>query len=327
MGEALKETGTPGDVDFKLVDFGFRGVSSVESAAIGDVAHMVNFCSTDTVAGIVVAQAYYGAKMPGASIPASEHSTITSWTRDHEIDAMKNMLDKYKTGPVACVSDSYNIYDACTKKWGDVLKEQICKRDGVLVVRPDSGEPKEIVPELLGKLADAFAPGTCGDSPGTTTNDKGFKVLDPHVRLIQGDGINTNSVLEIIDKGKKSKQGSMVLIKDEELSADAPWKATAKGANKFAGKCFNLATVCHFEGDTKRALWASDEKGKAARADPESIGRVSDLSEEKKKEDLSKDLLVPVLRNGRVLKSYTLKDIRKRAASTWEGDEGCKTLQ
>jgi len=212
-------------------------------------------------------------------------------------------------------------------------------------------------------------------------NDKGFKVLDPHVRLIQGDGINTNSVLEIIDnvkkagfsldnvtfgsggallqqmdrdtqkiafkcckalikgkprdvykdpihdKGKKSKQGSMVLIRDEELSADAPWKSTAKGANKFAGKCFNLATACHFEGDTKRALWASDEKGKAARADPESIGRVSDLTEEKKKEDLSKDLLVPVLRNGRVLKSYTLKDIRKRAASTWEGDEGCKTLQ
>jgi len=294
---------------------------------------------------------------------------------------MKNMLDKYKTGPVACVSDSYNIYDACTKKWGDVLKDQICKRDGVLVVRPDSGEPKEIVPELLGKLADAFKEGTCGDSPGTVKNDKGYMVLDPHVRLIQGDGINTNSVLEIIDnvkkagfsldnvtfgsggallqqmdrdtqkiafkcckaiikgkptdvykdpihdKGKKSKQGSMVLVKDEDLPADAPWKATAKGANKFAGNCFNLATVCHFENDTKRAVWASDEKGKAGRQDPASIGRVSDLTEENKKDDLSKDLLVPVFRNGRVLKSYTLKDIRKRAASTWEGDEGCKTLQ
>jgi len=245
----------------------------------------------------------------------------------------------------------------------------------------DSGEPKEIVPELLGKLADAFTPGTCGESTGTTTNDKGFKVLDSHVRLIQGDGINTNSVIDILDtvknagfsldnvtfgsggallqqmdrdtqkiafkcckaiikgksvdvykdpihdKGKKSKQGSMVLLKDEDLSAEAPWKATAKGANKYAGKCFNLTTVCHYEDGTKRAVWASDDKGKAARQDPESIGRSSELTEEKKKADSEKDLLVPVFRNGRVLKEYKLSDIRKRAASSWEGDPGCSTLQ
>merc|ERR1740121_2766114 len=150
--EYLKETGTPDLVDFKLVDFGFRGVSSVESAAVGDLAHLVHFCSTDTVAGIVAAQAFYGAKMPGASIPASEHSTITSWGREHEIDALKNMLDVYPTGLVACVSDSYNIYDACEKMWGDTLKAKVCSRDGVLVVRPDSGELPGIVTDVLDKL-------------------------------------------------------------------------------------------------------------------------------------------------------------------------------
>merc|ERR1719382_1010466 len=201
--EALKETGTPELIDIKLIDFGFRGVSSVESAAIGDLGHLVNFCASDTIAGLVAAREYYGATMPGSSVPASEHSTITSWGREHELDAMENMIDKYKTGPVACVSDSYNIYDACTEKWGNKLKQKVCSREGLLIIRPDSGEPKEIVPELLEKLGAAFAPGTCGASPGSTTNKKGYKTLDPHILLLQGDGVNTKSVLEILEAIKK----------------------------------------------------------------------------------------------------------------------------
>jgi len=376
----LKETGDPSLIDFKLVDFGFRGVSSVESAATGDMAHLVNFCSTDTVAGIVAARAFYGAKMPGASIPASEHSTITSWGREHEVDAMRNMLEKYPTGPMACVSDSYNIYDACEKKWGGELKEMVLKRDGVVVVRPDSGEPKEIVPELLGKLAGVFGAGTCGDSEGTVKNGKGYMVLDKHVRLLQGDGINTKTVLEILeavkqagfstdcitfgsggallqrmdrdtqkiafkccqvqvkgelrdvykdplhDRGKKSKMGAMYLVKDASMPAEAP-KKDANDFQRFAGNCYDLTTVCHFAAGTKRAVWASDEAGKFGRADPETIGRVTDLTEASIKADAEADILVPVLRNGKILKEYTLADIRKRSASTWPGDEGCSALQ
>ena len=89
----LAETGDVGGLGFKLHDFGFRGVSSVESAGTGACAHLVNFLGTDTVAGLVVAREYYGCRTAGFSIPASEHSTITAWGRADEAKALENMLD------------------------------------------------------------------------------------------------------------------------------------------------------------------------------------------------------------------------------------------
>ncbi|KAJ8301275.1 hypothetical protein KUTeg_020262 [Tegillarca granosa] len=133
---------------FKLHDFGFRGSSSVESAGIGGAAHLVNFQGTDTIAGISTAKQYYGCEMAGFSIPAAEHSTITTWGQDGELEAFNNMLTKFPSGPMACVSDSYNIWNACEKVWGEDLKDTIIKRGengGVLVVRPDSGDPPEVV--------------------------------------------------------------------------------------------------------------------------------------------------------------------------------------
>ena len=82
INKYLVETGDPAGLMFKCHDFGYRGVSSDESAQMGGAAHLVNFMGTDTVAGIVYAQAYYTADMIGFSIPASEHSTITSWGRE-----------------------------------------------------------------------------------------------------------------------------------------------------------------------------------------------------------------------------------------------------
>merc|ERR1711881_406974 len=93
----LEETGNedwgiPGGTVFKLHDFGFRGVSSVESAAIGGAGHLVNFLGTDTVAALMLAKEYYDEPCAGFSIPASEHSTMTSWGRENEVEAFKNML-------------------------------------------------------------------------------------------------------------------------------------------------------------------------------------------------------------------------------------------
>merc|ERR1719203_2693865 len=139
----LKETGSEdviagGGHLFKLHDFGFRGVSSVESAAIGGAGHLVNFMGTDTMAALMCARDFYAEPASGFSIPASEHSTMTSWTREKEVDAMRNMLKQYPKGIVACVSDSFDIYKACGQYWGTELKDKITSRDGFLVVRPDS---------------------------------------------------------------------------------------------------------------------------------------------------------------------------------------------
>src|SRR5579872_1681480 len=100
----LDRSGDPGLLPFKVHNFGYRGVSSEETAAIGGAAHLVNFMGTDTLAGIIMLRDYYGAKgMSGFSIPAAEHSTITAWGKDHEGDAYENMLTQYPTGTVSCV--------------------------------------------------------------------------------------------------------------------------------------------------------------------------------------------------------------------------------
>lgn len=188
----LEKTGTPESIDFKLHDFGFRGVSSKESAGIGGLAHLVNFQGTDTMEALLYGRRYYDAPMAGFSIPATEHSTITSWGRMGEADAYENFLNKYaKEGKiVACVSDSYNIYDACEKIWGEQLKQKVVSSGATLVIRPDSGYPPEVVMECLHILDAKF---------GHTINNKGYRVLN-NVRIIQGDGISYEVVGNILDR-------------------------------------------------------------------------------------------------------------------------------
>jgi nicotinamide phosphoribosyltransferase len=185
----LAKTGDPGAIAFKLHDFGYRGVSSVESAAVGGAAHLVNFEGTDTLAGCLLAREYYGAEMAGSSIPASEHSTITAWGEAGERDAFRNMLERYPRGTVACVSDSYDIFRACSELWGKELRDAVLARDGTLVVRPDSGNPPKVVVQVLERLGEAF---------GAERNEKGYRVLPPQLRVIQGDGIDYEMMGEIL---------------------------------------------------------------------------------------------------------------------------------
>lgn len=178
-------------IAFKLHDFGGRGVSSGESAAIGGAAHLVNFMGSDTVEGILAANEYYNCDMAAFSIPAAEHSTITSWGKENEVEAYRNMLKQYggQGKLVACVSDSYDIFNACENLWGGVLKDDVINMGGTLVIRPDSGDPAQTVARCVEILADKF---------GFSINSKGFKVLPDCVRVIQGDGINRNSIEEIL---------------------------------------------------------------------------------------------------------------------------------
>jgi nicotinamide phosphoribosyltransferase len=188
--EYLEKTGDPTTINFKLHDFGARGVSSMESAGIGGAAHLVNFMGSDTITGVLYAREYYGAGVAGFSISAAEHSTITSWGRDSEVDAYRNMLKQFaKPGSiVAVVSDSYDVFNACEKLWGEQLRQQIIDSGATVVIRPDSGDPLEINSRLIRILGEKF---------GYTVNAKGYKVLN-HVRLIQGDGVNENTVRTIL---------------------------------------------------------------------------------------------------------------------------------
>jgi nicotinamide phosphoribosyltransferase len=181
-----------GQLPFKLHDFGSRGVSSLESAAIGGTAHLVNFLGTDTVSALPFAKAWYHEPMAGFSIPAAEHSTITSWGRENEVQAYRNMLRQFaRPGSiVAVVSDSYDIYHAIQQHWGKTLRQEVIDSGATVVIRPDSGDPVAVVHQCLELLDEAF---------GHTVNSKGYKVLQ-HVRVIQGDGINPGSIRAILER-------------------------------------------------------------------------------------------------------------------------------
>jgi nicotinamide phosphoribosyltransferase len=192
--EALRVSADDPDaeINFKLHDFGSRGVSSQESARIGGAAHLVNFLGSDTCVGVRMANKVYNkGKMTAWSIPAMEHSSVTSWGKMREVEAYRNMLRKTgkKGGIIACVSDSYNLWNACSKLWGEELRGEVVGSGCTVVIRPDSGHPSTVVLRTAQLLEEKF---------GVTVNSKGYKVLN-NVRIIQGDGINEHSIQEILN--------------------------------------------------------------------------------------------------------------------------------
>lgn len=172
-----------------LNDFGFRGVSSVESAGLGGAAHLLSFSGSDNIAGSMLARRYYDTdKVFGLSVPATEHSVCTLLGEEGELEVFRHVLKTFPTGIVACVSDSYDIIRACSEYWGGELKELILSRDGVLVIRPDSGDPVFTLLKVFSILMNKF---------GYTLNEKGYKVLPSQVRVLQGDGVNPSSIRAI----------------------------------------------------------------------------------------------------------------------------------
>ncbi len=316
------EEGIRAILNFMLHDFGFRGASSVESAGIGAAAHIINFRGTDTVEGILLAQEYYNTlEMLAFSIPASEHSTITSWTEPFEVKAFENMLDQFPTGLVACVSDSYDIIRACRDHWGTTLRDKILSRDGRLVIRPDSGDPVQTLKLIFNILWEKF---------GGTINDKGFKVLDPRIRVIQGDGVNYESIIEILD-----------MMVEEKFSVEniafgmggALLQKVDRDTQKFAIKCSSIV-VNGEEVDVQKNPIEINEKGERVQSFKKSksgqlkLVRNVDLynnSDEYETvehcKDFSNDFLVKVFENGELLVDYNFQEVRDRAEVKIELEE------
>ena len=188
IAEYLRKTGSSDAMlSFMLQDFGFRGASSHESAGIGGAAHLVNFLGTDTLAAMETAAQYYGADYSDLaySVPATEHSVMTATGREGEQALVGRLIKQYQSGILSVVADSYDVYGFVDRIMAG-FREQIMARDGVFVVRPDSVTPQDPTPELemvtlAEKLWGVF---------GGTVNEAGYKVLDKHVRLLWGDGID-----------------------------------------------------------------------------------------------------------------------------------------
>ena len=302
-------TDTPENLAYRLLDFGYRGVSSPESSAVGGAAHLVSFLGTDNIAAIEMLQECYDSYMPGFSIPgAAEHTSITSWGEENEELAYSNMLDQFPDGTLAVVSDAWNIRNAVTNIWGEKLRDRVINRNGVLVIRPDSGDPKEVLPDILEITGDKF---------GYRVNEKGYKVVNDKVRLLQGDGIKRSTLSGILDP-----------IMDKGWSADCVSFGSGGGLLQDCNRdTQRVAMKCSYEEVNKigRDVFkrpATDpsknsKRGRLMLACDESLIRKygSKYATLPEGTEGYKDALVPVFRNGRLLRYCNFDDVRVNAGS------------
>lgn len=289
------------EIPFKLHDFGARGVSSAESAGIGGMAHLVNFQGSDTIEGILFANAFYEAEMAGYSIPASEHSVCCSGGPEGELDVFRNMLKQYgQSGKMfACVSDSYDFFKAVEQYWATDLLEEVKASGCTVVIRPDSGNPKEIIMQALRLLKEKV---------GMTQNSKGYWVLPSYFRLIQGDGVNIDSIKEILEAMLAEKFSATNLAFG---SGGALLQKVNRDTLRFAYKCSEITV----NGESREVFKDPvTDPGKLSKK-----GRLSLIKDADGKfqtvsgDNAEGNLLETVFENGKILKEYTFEEVRARA--------------
>lgn len=290
-------------LNFMLNDFGVRGSSSPETSFIGGSAHLVNFLGTDNVGAIDFVQKYYNTDDAiGYSVPASEHSTITSWGKEHEVDAFENMLDAY-TGIRACVSDSFDICKAIEEYWGTVLHDKIINLNGKIVFRPDSGDPAQTLKVLFPIIWEKFR---------GHINEKDYKVFHPNVGLIQGDGVNYESIgdiLDVITELGVSAENIVFGMGGELL------QKVHRDTQNFAIKCSHVVIEGR-EVDVQKNPLEIDKNGNRVQSFKKSkSGRLKFVNGKtvENATDEDGDELVLVFLNGDILKEYTFEEVRFNA--------------
>lgn len=294
---ARRMAGADGEgLAFQLHDFGYRGVSSEESAAIGGAAHLLFFMGTDTQIATDFLEKYYRDPMAGYSVAASEHSVACEWGPDDEEGYLDNLLVECPTGILSVVADTYDIY-GFIENVVKPRKDAILARDGKFVLRPDSGAVETELPRIFEVLWDIF---------GGTTNAHGFRSLDPKVGIIWGDGISRDSMPGILESLLAAKivpenpfgMGGALL---QKVNRD-----TMKVAYKGNWALIDGESVPIFKSTVTDPSKASWQYGRIALAREE--GRLLMVPESGENE------MVPIFENGKVLREYTLDEVRKRAA-------------
>ncbi|NWR84303.1 NAMPT phosphoribosyltransferase, partial [Furnarius figulus] len=294
----LETSGSLEGLEYKLHDFGYRGVSSQETAGIGASAHLVNFKGTDTVAGIALIKKYYGTKdpVPGYSVPAAEHSTITAWGKDHEKDAFEHIVTQFSSVPVSVVSDSYDIYNACEKIWGDDLRHIIEARspEAPLIIRPDSGNPLDTVLKLF--HISPFFPVTAAVS---------------HLFPLPGEAVTW--AFAIVEGMKKNKWSIENIAFG---SGGALLQKLTRDLLNCSFKCSYVVTNGLGVNVFKDPVADPNKRSKKGRLSLHRTPAGEYVTLEEGKGDLEEygqDLLHTVFKNGKVTKSYSFDEVRQNA--------------
>lgn len=303
MKNYLEQTAdSDGILNFQLHDFGSRGVTCREQAGIGGMAHLVNFMGTDTVIALKYAEKFYNApKACGYSVNATEHSIMTALGEAGETELFKHILDQCPKGILSVVIDSYN-YKNFISGIANSFKDQILARDGKVVFRPDSGDPVSTSLDVFNRLAEVF---------GYTINSKGYKVLNPKVGMLWGDGIDYIGIGDILENFKRNKIstenivfgcGAGLLQRINRDTMRCAFKCSAQQRNNvWYDICKN--PLDYTKASKKGKLQVYNFKGNYETQKVDNL--INDSYEE---------MLQPVFKNGEILKTYTFDEVRKLAA-------------
>lgn len=284
-----------------LHDYGARGVSSMESAALGGMAHLVNFSQSDTIPGILAAKRYYNAGNISNSGPNSEHAGFSAWGKDNEAAALRNMLEMYRDDGLAILlTDTYD-HENCVKNIiGKELKETIENFPGLVGARPDSGDIVEVTADTTEWLMDAF---------GYETNSKGYKVLPPFIRVLQGDGVNFSVLPEVFIEMERRGfsaenalfgMGGGLLQHHNRDTMNFGQKANAVCVNGEWRDIFKAPSGSGMKVSKKGRLALKYENGEYATVPRDSISP-------------EENQLKPVFRNGQLLKKWDFTELIERS--------------
>jgi nicotinamide phosphoribosyltransferase len=311
------QTGMPKEfVQWQGHDFSFRGMSSLESAVLSGMGHLLSFTGTDTIPAIDALEQFYGAnaeqEMIGGSVAATEHSVMCSGSKEGELETFERLITKvYPNGIVSIVSDTWDLWKVCTEYLA-ALKAQILQRDGKVVIRPDSGDPVKIMCGDPAGNTEAERKGVVEllwDLFGGTTTEKGYKLLDSHIGAIYGDSINLQRATAICEGLMKKGFATQVVFGIGSFTYQYNTRDTFGMAIK--------ATYVEVHGEG-RAIFKNpitDDGTKQSASGLLQVKRVDGrfvLVDNVSWEAEKQSELKTVFKNGQLVKEWTLKEIRER---------------
>jgi nicotinamide phosphoribosyltransferase len=323
-----EKTGSPKEfVDWQGHDFSFRGMGGYEAAQMSGMGHLTQFTGTDTIPAIEFIEKYYGAPddyLIGGSVAATEHSVMCAGGEDDEYETYKRILNLYPAGIVSVVSDTWDLWKVLTETV-PALHNEIMARDGKLVIRPDSGDPSDILCGIPGSYAEGVkTPAEKGvvellwDEFGGTITETGHKLLDSHIGVIYGDAINFDRARDILQrleaKGFASANvvfgmgsfGYQYQTRDTFGFAMKATNVVINGVEKpiFKDPVTDSGTKKSLKG---RLVVVKDENGNPLSLD-ESHAEIRDIAEAN-----GMNLLTTVWKDGIFVKSYTFDEVRANA--------------
>lgn len=341
-----KRTSFPGDVNigFACHDFSMRGMAGIEAAIVSGMAHMTSFCGSETIPAIRAVEEYYNAdsskELVAATVPATEHSVMCAGGKEDELETFRRLIcEVYPKGIVSIVSDTWDFWQV-VEDFLPKLKKEIMARDGRVVIRPDSGDPVDIICGLRtnphfntriveGRYYCCYAPFDIdseyveisegqyygayymlGKTFGWNTTDTGFRYPSTKVGLLYGDSITLERQKQIYMRLEGASMAACNLVLGvgsftyQFKSRDSLGFAVKATACKINGELKEIFKQPKTDDGTKNSL-----KGLIAIYEENGTYVAKDCVSEA--EEMT-GALEPVFVNGSLVKDYSLSEIRER---------------